>query len=466
MLKRGFRFLALACLTAVFAVTAQTPAPAKAPAPAKPAAPPAAKPAPAAAKSAPPTAKPAAKPAAPAEPAWSVKSVLDLLSGGMSEDFIIGQVKQKKTAFSLTTEQMLAIKKAGGTERLITTMMDPSSTPAPAPAATPAPAAPEPAAAAPAPAHVAATPAAPPAPRKRKVAVYEFDYSTVRTAVQSVFKTDQDIGRGIQALLVKRLADMGDFTLLERGKIGNVMKEQDFGASGRVKQGTQARIGRIIGADAQIYGDIVVFGRDDKQRSIKGGGMIGGMLGGAMNAFKEDKANVTITFRVVDAETSEIIGQGEAKGESARKSKSWGGFIAGVGGAAAGVKVDMSSSNFAQTIIGEATIDAVNKLADQLKAQGPKIPQKQLAVEGRVADVSGAALTITVGSNDGVQTGDRFEVHRIIKEIVDPTTKEVLDLQTLKVGDLVLQTVRDRISVGVYTGQPGVANGYLVRKPI
>ena len=44
------------------------------------------------------------------------------------------------------------------------------------------------------------------------------------------------------------------------------------------------------------------------------------MIGGVANMNKENKAVVAIDYRLIDAETSEIIATGEAKGESKRKS--------------------------------------------------------------------------------------------------------------------------------------------------
>ena len=51
------------------------------------------------------------------------------------------------------------------------------------------------------------------------------------------------------------------------------MAEQDFGASNRVEKGTQAKIGQIIGSDAILMGDVVIFGRDDKGKSVGGFGV-------------------------------------------------------------------------------------------------------------------------------------------------------------------------------------------------
>jgi curli biogenesis system outer membrane secretion channel CsgG len=458
-------------------VWAQTPAPAPKPAAPKttgilPAGQPAPKPAPApAAKPAPvPAAKPATPPAAKPAPAAAspVDTVIELVKGGLSEDMIVQTLKSDNKPVKLAPADLLKLSKAGVSQRIIQTMMNPSadvaSTPAPAP--TPAKSNPDPA---PAPSggaqvqNASLPPPPPPAPRKRKIAVYSFDDSAVLKATEALFGTRVNVGRGIQALFVKRLAEAQKFTVLERSKVNEVMKEQDFGASNRVKQGTQAKIGRIIGADAQVFGDLVVFGRDDRKVDVKGFGIIGRAGGAVANSMKTDKANVVINYRIVDAETSEIIFQGEAKGESKRKSKGFGAIAGALGGAVVGGSIDMTSSNFAETIIGEATIDCVDKLVADLVAKYDKIPEKKIDIEGRVAEIQGNTLYVNVGSNDSVQVGDRFEVLKIVKEVLDPQTKEVLDLVTEPAGELVITNVRDRLSSGVYSG-PGAKVNYAVRK--
>jgi len=290
-----------------------------------------------------------------------------------------------------------------------------------------------------------------PAPVKKRVAVDPFDYSTVRTVVQQVFGTDQDIGRGIQAMLVKRITDEGKMIVVERAKLQKIEAEQDLNAGNRVQKGTGARVGKIHGADALLYGDIVTFGRDDKKKSVSGGGMFGAVIGGAMNMHKEDKAIVVVNYRLVDAETSEVIASGEARGESSRKSNSFGGFLAGVAGGA-GVKIDMTSSNFAETIIGEATMDCVNKLAAILNTQVPSLATKKIDIDGRVAYVNGASLTLNVGSEAGVQMGEKYDISRILNEIRDPQTHEVLDLATEKIGEITITSVRPKISSGTFIG--------------
>jgi curli biogenesis system outer membrane secretion channel CsgG len=307
--------------------------------------------------------------------------------------------------------------------------------------------------------------AAPTQAEKKRVIVDEFDYSTVKTSVQAVFNTQQDIGKGIRAMLVTRLAQANKVVVVERAKIATLTKEQDFNASNRVKQGSGARVGQISGADAMLSGDIVVFGRDDKKKSVKGGGLIGGVIGGIASSKNEDKAVVVIDYRLIDAETSEIIATGEAKGESVRKGSGLGAMAGVLGKGVAGVQIDMTSSNFAQTIIGEATQDCVNKLAEILLGQTTNMKKSVREVEGRVADVSGKTLVLNVGSNDGVNVGEIFEVLNIIREVKDPVTKETLDVVTEKTGEMTITSVRDKVATGTYTGSPAKV-GFMARKKI
>ncbi len=304
-----------------------------------------------------------------------------------------------------------------------------------------------------------------PAQTKKAMEVDSFDYSAVMTAVQAIFGTQMNIGQGIQAMMVKRIAQDGKYTVVERRKVENIMKEQDFAASNRVKKGTGARVGQIRGADLTLMGDIVVFGRDDR-RVGAGGGVLTGGGGGAAGGYKAtNKAVVVLDYRLVDTETSEVVASGEARGESKRTSSGFGAALF-AGGVLAGGGISSASSNFGETIIGEATMDAVNKLAADLngKALNGGAGGRELDLDARVADVSGNTVTINAGSGAGLANGMTFTVYHKGKEIKDPQTGEVLDVQTTPLGTLTITMVRDRISMGTYAGAGTPVVGDIVRK--
>ena len=415
---------------------------------------------------------PAPKRAAAPKAASPVDSVIQLVKAGMSDDLIIKSLKKTNKPVDLSPADMVKLKQAGVSDNVIGVLLDPTSVPAPVAAAAapppPPPPAPEPPPA-PAPAPVASAPAPVPTgatsqAEKKRVIVDEFDYSTVKSSVQAVFNTQADIGKGIRAMLVKRMADANKVVIVERAKVDQLMAEQDRNAGNRVKQGSGARVGRISGADAVLAGDIVVFGRDDKKTNIGGGGFARGPFAGIHVKKEEDKAVVVIDYRLVDAETSEVIATGEARGESIRKSSGFGG-VGGSWGGGGGGGIDMTSSNFGATIIGEATQDCVNKLGDILSQQATSMKKAVREVETRVADVSGGSMVIAAGANDGVNVGETFDILKVLREVRDPQTKELLDTVTEQAGVLTITSVRDKIATGTYVGKPAAVN-FIARKKI
>ena len=89
-------------------------------------------------------------------------------------------------------------------------------------------------------------------------------------------------------------------------------------------------------------------------------------IGGASKS--NSTAVVQITGRMIDTSTAEILASSSAKGESKRSGA--GLLGAGGGGAGAGgAGLDMTSSNFGATILGEATNLAVTDMAKQLEAK-------------------------------------------------------------------------------------------------
>ncbi len=298
---------------------------------------------------------------------------------------------------------------------------------------------------------------------KRILAIDEFDYGTVKSSAAAIFGTNVDLGKGIQALLMKRIAESGAYRVVERRNLGKLMAEQDLGASNRARQGPNARIGRIIGADAILMGTITIFGRDDKRKGIDLGGYAPKVFGRTRVGVGEGTAVVAVSYRLVDAETSEVIDQGEARGESRRKSSSL--SIAGAGSRGGGFgSTDVTSTNFAATIVGEATTDCIDKLAGAANTRAVKVQQRSLEIEARIADVSGDRVYIAAGEVNGVANCDRFDVFRVRREILDPITKEVIDYDLDRVGQILITEVRERVAVGAFNGTARPEPKMLVKK--
>ena len=300
-------------------------------------------------------------------------------------------------------------------------------------------------------------------PDRHRIAVLDFNYATVMTTSEAVFGSNQDIGKGISDMLIDRLTNDGKYRVIERNALNKVLAEQNFSNSNRADNSTAAKIGHVLGVDAIITGDITQFGRDDQNKNL------GGVLGkwdkyglGNVNTQKS-KAVVAITARMIDVNTGEILASVSGKGESTRSGTNLLG-AGGGGGTYGGGAGGMNSSNFAQTIIGEAVTQAVTQLAQGLEQKSANLPVAHAApVAGLVADVSTNDIIINVGSQAGVKVGDTLMVTRVSRVIKDPATGQPLRSIEDQVGQIKITSVDATSAVGTFSGQGSPKTGDAVK---
>ena len=284
------------------------------------------------------------------------------------------------------------------------------------------------------------------APRKKRVAILDFEYGTVRSYVSGLFGTDVDVGKGIADLLVKHLVKDGTYSVIERKMLDKILAEQNFSNSDRANPTSAAQLGKLLGVDAIIVGSITQFGGETKDTKVGGGGFGRGGFGIGGIGRKSTKAIVSVDARIIDIDTAEILGVAEGKGESKREGTS----IIGAGGGRGGFGVgglDMSSSNFQETILGEAVKAAVEQMSAGLIAESGKLKIRTVIVEGLVAAVDGDLVVLNVGGRSGVKQGDHLSIERVTREIKDPATGQVIRRMTQKIGIVEVTEVDDGSSV-------------------
>ncbi|HEY6373476.1 MAG TPA: CsgG/HfaB family protein, partial [Candidatus Sulfotelmatobacter sp.] len=155
---------------------------------------------------------------------------------------------------------------------------------------------------------------------KLRLAVMDFNGSALRsqtsyqpsgvTSSQNI-PAPTDFARGMTEMLTTALTKTDRFIVLERAALEKVTGEQDLGAGGRVNVETAPQIGKIIGAQAIITGDITEF-------SYSQSGM-GGKLN-VLHGFgaKLDRVNaqVALDIRVIDAVTGQVITSYRSQGKA------------------------------------------------------------------------------------------------------------------------------------------------------
>jgi curli biogenesis system outer membrane secretion channel CsgG len=111
-----------------------------------------------------------------------------------------------------------------------------------------------------------------------------------------------EVGRGMSDMLADALVNTGRFIVLEREHIKDVLEEQDFGDSGRVKKETAAEKGEIEGAQLLIRGSVIQFEPECRGATI------------TLVGFKQ--SCVAVNMRIIDAKTGRVLTSTTVEGTS------------------------------------------------------------------------------------------------------------------------------------------------------
>ena len=205
------------------------------------------------------------------------------------------------------------------------------------------------------------------------VALLDLDFGTI----EKWWSDNTDIGKGVADLIVDAMLEDGSFRVFERKRLASVLGEQNLANSDRADPDAKlvAKLGKVAGVKYLVTGSITKFGTEDSKKGVGGGGLGGkfGALGGV--GMSKGKATVAITVRIIDTSTSEIMLSAKGEGVSSRSGLMLGGGAGGGGGGGFG-GMSFGSSNFKDTIIGEATEKAVTQLVANMVAKKDRLPVK------------------------------------------------------------------------------------------
>ncbi|HEB72760.1 MAG TPA: penicillin-binding protein activator LpoB [Nitrospirae bacterium] len=138
------------------------------------------------------------------------------------------------------------------------------------------------------------------------------------------------VGSELAGMLTNELGSNGKFKMVERKKLNSALKEQDLGASGRIRKGTAAKVGKLTGAQYLVMATVSSY---EEGTSKRGGGFSfkGISIGG-----KKSKAYIAVDLRVVNTTTGDVdyfrTVEATAKSGGLSFGLSRGGFSGALGG--------------------------------------------------------------------------------------------------------------------------------------
>jgi len=205
---------------------------------------------------------------------------------------------------------------------------------------------------------------------KARVAVSRFSDQTAKGkggGYGFVWYTAQ-IGNGMADMLSDALLQSNRFIVLDRQTLPDALREQDFGASGRVRPDTAAPIGQIEGAELLVKGTVTEFepGSAGTGAGIGMGGLgwTGAVIGGIVSGFRQ--SHVAMIIQVVDAKTTRILFSTTVEGKAT--DFNIGGALAGFGGGFLGAA---GLGAYQKTPVEKAIRIAVQQAVKELASKTP-----------------------------------------------------------------------------------------------
>lgn len=272
---------------------------------------------------------------------------------------------------------------------------------------------------------------------KKIVAVSRFDNKTAYSQAA--------IGTGMADQLTAALMKSGQFIVVERQNISDVIKEENFANSGRVMKAKSAETGKLVAAQILIQGDITEY--DCKTSGSSSGIGFGGFhIGDSHQA-----AHVGLILRLIDTTTGEVIAAQRVEGTA--KS---GGMSFGVSAGAA----QFGTSGFKSTPMGKAVQMAIDNAVEKIAAKLKNVPFQAhviLAAGDKKFYVSG-------GQSVGMSVGETFSLYSVGQSLVDPATGEQLGSVLTKMGTVKIASLQPKYAIATSdTPITGIKPGDIIK---
>ena len=272
---------------------------------------------------------------------------------------------------------------------------------------------------------------------KKRIAVTKFENKV--TGVYGNWR----LGDGFAEMLTTELMRTGQFVVVERQALQDVLGEQELGQSGTVRKETAAKVGQVLGAQIIIRGVVSEFTLNE---SGTGGGL--GIAGFRVGG-RSSNAHVAVDIRLVDTTTGQVlqshsaIGKAESSGVSVGVSRG---------------DVDFGAETFRNTPLGQATREAIQDAVRFIIANMEAVP-----FSAKVVKVEGNKVYINAGSQMNIQTGLRFFAYSVGEDIVDPDTGLKLGADEKLIGTVEVGEVQDKYSIGFLQSGDGLKRGDVLK---
>ncbi len=279
--------------------------------------------------------------------------------------------------------------------------------------------------------------------RKKRIAVLDFNDQT-NTRSRFRWYNYKHVGEGVMDMVITELVKSGRYRVMERSQIDAILQEQGMQQSGVMTQETAVEVGKLLGVELAVFGNVTEFGYSKGKQNVS--------IPGVNVKVGNNKATVAIDLRIVSITTGEIL-----TAENVREEKS---------ATSIGVdtrKIDFSDQkSFDESVVGKAARKAVEDVVKLIDKDAERLPW-----QAKIAAVVGGKIYINSGSIDGVQVGEVFTVFRPGQKLIDPDTGLVLGTIDDEVGKIKVadnNTAEGKVSVCTIVSGSDFQKGDVVKE--
>lgn len=247
---------------------------------------------------------------------------------------------------------------------------------------------------------------------------------------------------GLTELLTSELLQTGRFIVVERSSLAEVQAEQSRGNEPSFwKEGKVSP--RFIPANFLLTIKAISSGPEQDA-------LVGTITEGQGGGFRLKRAKVMLEVRLMDVSTAQVL-----ESRVVEASATGGDLAAGVG--AQGVMV--GTAVFNASAAGKAVKEAIKKA---VRIVSERFPTDRW--ETRIAEVTeDGKIYIAAGSGEGLAPSYLLNLYRPGRPVIDPVTGVQLALTEQQIGQVRVEQVWDRYSVGSAISDTAPARGDILR---
>jgi len=225
--------------------------------------------------------------------------------------------------------------------------------------------------------------------------------------------------------LITFLVKANKFDVVERSRMEDILKEQEFSESGYISPETAVKLGKLIGADYFVMGKIEQFKAGIESKKIPY----------TNEVRKQYEGKMTVNVRIVDSRGGKVVTANKFVVEHEDRNR----------------KNEVTADDFLDALKEKTVKEIVNGIIEGV------FPLK-------IIKITGNKVYINRGAGVSFKVGDTLTVFSQGESLVDPDTGESLGSAEEEVGSIEVSTIQKKFSTAkIIAGAGQIKKGSVVR---